>query len=127
MLAGIFITESSLKRHIKIFKYCSLLGNCCHLNRPMSAGEETGPNFRVNDHIQKFWTYHQNNECDIISMAYSNYTHSRNFINCKIMKMLTLLSSKNKMCPGPRRYQKLNLRCGFVMFVIYFFDITETD
>ena len=48
--------------HIQIFKYFPLLKKYFQLNRPMSAGEKTGPNFRTNDHVLRFCEYRQNSQ-----------------------------------------------------------------
>ena len=39
-----------------------LLRRYCQLNRPMSAGEKTGSNFRANDHVLNFCKYRQNSK-----------------------------------------------------------------
>ena len=51
------------KMHIQNFKYIPLLRKYCQLNRPMSAGEKKGPNFRANDNVLNFCKYRQNSKC----------------------------------------------------------------
>ena len=55
--------------HIQIFKYFRLLSKYCQLNRSMSAGEKTGPNFRANDHVLNFHKFRQNSQWQVVFMA----------------------------------------------------------
>ena len=51
------------KMHIKVFKYYPSLRKYCQLNRPISAREKTGPNFRF---VDSQWFHHVTCYLDMI-------------------------------------------------------------
>ena len=66
--------------------------------------KKDGTKFRENDHVQKFWKYRQNNECDVIYIAYANKSFQK-FHKSYIFEN-TLTSIRKKKCPGACRDQK---------------------